>query len=603
MPELTPPSRTQPMPSVHAEMAARLESSVPERIYTTLGFPSKLAFGIWGFLFFTLVPWSTYLRFHFLSNAILEPHGWRESQTALTIFQFFKLGPNLLDYSSPFKLWSWVLEFPLYQWLAYLLMRTGLPLEVSARLVTLCFFCGGTVVFTAIVLRLFGKQCACWAALFYWITPFNVILSRTCLIDFTSLFFVLCSIWLFLKAIETTSIALWWLAAATVFGSIGSLVKVTTWIAPMSLQGLVLLYIWNRNSLPWRRAFSVFMIFLPQIAVAFAWMEWTNHVRSLSWGGSWSGSWGWYMGSWLSQAQWLRIFYYIGTYLLNYWLFIPFAMGIFFLKKQLHYVAFCSFLILCPILLFFNVHEKHDYYLIAEVPYFIALAGLGMARILFLPRRAQYVVLGLILPIFAYAMKGLPPRYELITANFHRTQAMEMPKKIRLLSSEKDIIWMDLPSGGLYIPLYAQRWIAMDPLVKLSDLNPTLLRLKKDWRPMSYLRSLPRVWIDGSKTNFYFYRVREVDGFPYDPHRHLAVSDEDSGPGVKWGGRGVLKIDSCRRGGNKPVGVAIRNPSGYLSIYAERVNHSFFLPAKKYVNLPPESPWGCRFEIRRKAEF
>jgi len=92
-------------------------------------FPNRFSTYLWWGLFLSLVPVTLYLRTYYLSNALIEPHPWRQSQTALTIYYFFHNGINLFDYSSPLdgKLWRFVFEFPLYQAIVSFVMKNRHP--------------------------------------------------------------------------------------------------------------------------------------------------------------------------------------------------------------------------------------------------------------------------------------------------------------------------------------------------------------------------------------------------------------------------------------------------------------------------------------------
>src|ERR1051326_4582462 len=72
-------------------------------------------------------------------NPIVERHGWRQTQTALTAFWIAR-GSPLLNYETPVfgPPWNFPLEFPLYQWSVALLSRsTSIPIDQCGRIISL----------------------------------------------------------------------------------------------------------------------------------------------------------------------------------------------------------------------------------------------------------------------------------------------------------------------------------------------------------------------------------------------------------------------------------------------------------------------------------
>lgn len=110
-------------------------------------FSNTASYYLWCFFAFILLPLSFHPRFYDLANPLIEPHPWRQNQTALTILYFSKGWGSLWDYRSLYdgRLWNFVIEFPIYQWLTAKLMGTGFSLEVAGRLICLLSFFGGAI--------------------------------------------------------------------------------------------------------------------------------------------------------------------------------------------------------------------------------------------------------------------------------------------------------------------------------------------------------------------------------------------------------------------------------------------------------------------------
>src|SRR5688572_7521752 len=123
------------------------------RLYRWGKFPNESLYLFFLGLTFVFGPLTLILRFYDLGNPLFEPHPWRQTQTALTILHFYKGTIDFLNYQSPFdgKLWSFVVEFPLYQWVVARIMALGISLEVASRAVTLFFYFGSVGLFGVIV--------------------------------------------------------------------------------------------------------------------------------------------------------------------------------------------------------------------------------------------------------------------------------------------------------------------------------------------------------------------------------------------------------------------------------------------------------------------
>src|SRR3989338_1108112 len=125
--------------------------------------PSRLT--LWVLL--TLLVPAVGVRFYYLSNALIEPHPYRQTMTALVTQHFWTHSIDFFFYRSPSKglFWNVMHEFPIYQWLVVTVMQSGASLETASRLVTLTFFFLGSAVLFAILRDLFGRQVALWGTL------------------------------------------------------------------------------------------------------------------------------------------------------------------------------------------------------------------------------------------------------------------------------------------------------------------------------------------------------------------------------------------------------------------------------------------------------
>ena len=68
-------------------------------------------------------------------------------------------------------------EFPIYQWVVSLLMKLGMGIEVSSRLVTLVSFCSSAWIASLIIKEFCTQKTAYWFLLLYLVNPFGVIFN------------------------------------------------------------------------------------------------------------------------------------------------------------------------------------------------------------------------------------------------------------------------------------------------------------------------------------------------------------------------------------------------------------------------------------------
>ncbi|MBI4405053.1 MAG: glycosyltransferase family 39 protein [Deltaproteobacteria bacterium] len=558
------------------------------------GFPDKFSAHLWIGLAVLILPLSFYLRFHFLSNPVIEPHPWRQSQTALSIYYFFKSGISL-DYRSPLsgKLWNYVHEFPLYQAVVASVMRTGLTLEIASRLVTLFFFFGGALLVFLLARDYLGKHAATWTALFYLASPFNVIFSRVCLIDFPTLFFMLLFVWLYLKITKNSVGSVWLLMLATLSGLIAGAMKVTVWYVPI---GLLFLYtLVKLKQSPQQRGFLSLCLasLLFQLIVVASWVFWANKMRGCT---GIVVQTGWFFGGFaerLNVWKWKEIGTYIFRNILHDWMVLPFLAGIFLAGERKGWIGAAVAIIVLPIMVMFNIHWKHDYYLIALVPYIIAIAGLGMSRLLEMSLRTKALWLGMMIALFSYRFPKLSAVYGPIFHDY-RT-ALNEPWAVRELSSEKDVIYMDGRDGRLEIPLYSQRLVATFPEQTVNHLNPSLFKFDEGFERMELLAPYPTVWIVGD-ASYYMYRTQPTGPFNFNIQKQMGVSDlQIQAPAGRIAFGQSLRTRVCGQKTSKTY--QLEQGAGLVGVYSISKATWLIFPKRSYLYLPSHSEWGCDFEV------
>lgn len=182
------------------------------------------------------------------NNPILDMYGFRQSQTAISVYYLLK-GGAWLAYETPVlgAPWSIPFEFPLYQWITALWAKlSGMPLDQAGRSISILFYyltlwpsfillgyLGITKPYRLIFLSLFLSS------------PLYLFWSRTFMIESTALFLGVAYLtavgWYF----QRSNVAR--LALTSALGTLGALVKATTFPGFALAAGLCTWVILERN--------------------------------------------------------------------------------------------------------------------------------------------------------------------------------------------------------------------------------------------------------------------------------------------------------------------------------------------------------------------
>jgi hypothetical protein len=176
-----------------------------------------------------------------LSAPLTDVHGFRQTQTAITVWRMASEGMHLA-YPTPVlgKPWSIPMEFPLYQWTVTLLLRiSGLSLEAAGRLVSLaCFWVAMVLLFRILEARVPDRASRLFLVCMVAVSPIYLFWPHTFLIETMSMALCLAFVALFQQGVRGGGRG--WLLAATAAGCLAAVVKVTS----MPVYDLLALLIW-----------------------------------------------------------------------------------------------------------------------------------------------------------------------------------------------------------------------------------------------------------------------------------------------------------------------------------------------------------------------
>jgi hypothetical protein len=429
-------------------------------------------------------------------HPIVEDHGFRQTQTAISTFYMVGKPPELI-YETPVlgRPWAVPFEFPLYQWLvAGLVTALGTDLDATGRLVSLVFFLlcliPGYVALGS--LGLSRDHRLIMLSLFL-VSPFYVFWSRTFLIESTVLFLSLCFLACALRCLEAPR--RWLIAAAIGFGILASVVKITTFAVFFLAVGLALAcrcLATYRQTRSFRELARLAWPFLPilllPVLAGLWWTRLTDQAREANLLGQHMTSRAmkeWTLGTLeqrLSAETWLVILSRLGLMVGQVAVLALCLIGLASAGRRRWQVAACLLLALSGPLIFTNLHYVHEYYAYANGIFLIAAVGLSLVALLEKGPALRMPALGAVVVLLA------------VGALCHRTyyypkQAAEN-QEIRLVgeavqqaTQPEDVILVVGCDWSPEVPYYSRRRALMLPnwkTVSWDDLPLYLDPLKSD---------------------------------------------------------------------------------------------------------------------------
>lgn len=249
---------------------------------------------------FGLIALSILLRVLLIPNYLIEAHGFRQTQTAITVQDWINHGFDLIHYRTPVlgAPWTLPMEFPTFQASAYGMYHVLLPmtdnLDVALRVTGLVYFYLSFAAFCWLAKILFGRlekgsQYYKVAAIIYLFSPFTVFWSRTSMIEYCAVFFQLLYAGCFLKILyDADRKKVFWFFAALVSGGIGYLTKSTTMVpAVVFLFVCSLVWYWPklrdiRKLLVKEEILKILCLFVVAVlpfVVGIIWVRYSDNVK------------------------------------------------------------------------------------------------------------------------------------------------------------------------------------------------------------------------------------------------------------------------------------------------------------------------------------
>lgn len=577
-----------------------------------LGFTTRVEAFLWCILSFIYLPIGIFFQFYTLGNVITDLHPCRQTQTALTILQFRDGTASLFDYRSPQggMLWNNVFEFPLYEWVVSKVLFLGFSVEVASRLVTLSCFFAVIAILVRLACLLFGKRVAAWLFIMAMMSPFNLVFSRSILIDFMTQAFALGTVLTFVTGKLHKKVSLFLLTSFTILGVLAASTKVTIWLCPflaMSLTCAHEIYAEkkvSRANLRWLISLGI------QFVAAVAWHKWAGSLREAT---AETNPNLWIFGtlqSRLDPVLWKNILLSILRSVFYDWMAFPFAAGLLFLwKNHTGYFAAGCTLILLPILVTFNVHGRHDYYLIGEMPYLMLLAACGMAYIFDFSRPTLTpLVLVFIATVLGHRAGKAQYTYGDLMVDHHRGDTeVQLGLSLRETTSPEDIIFSDSFDSSYELAVFGERMVALPERARFlssrslasdRNLSASVFILRQENPNFSLLSQSTRVWSELGPVDPRVYRVRDAKAHAFNSSLHMGVLTEVGVPSdaekvTSW----PMRVDLCAGSKASRLLDISGATSAAVKVNSVSTGQEILFPLRAYLSLPRDSRFGCAFEV------
>jgi hypothetical protein len=339
--------------------------------------------------------WVTYV-----DQPLLEAHGFRQTQTALTSYWMMRDGFRLA-YETPVvgSPWPIPFEFPLYQWIVAVVAVTtkaaGTSLSTSGRSVSFAFLVASLVPAAMIVRRL-GLPSRVWltfGALFL-SSPLYLFWGRTFMIETAATCLMLFALAYGLDVMRR--VASWaTLVLAFVWTTLALLQKIPTTLTVVAMLGIAWLVLGlrqddRRRAFAWREWLKPAIAWGLPLAIAIAWNAYADAVKAQNPVAVWWTSWrqmGWNFGTLeqrISMDLWTDVVLFRG-------LFLNAGAG---LGAVVVAAALCrrrqndSWGIIAgalsayfsALLVFTNLHLLHDYYQVSCTVFLIAAVAVAIGE-------------------------------------------------------------------------------------------------------------------------------------------------------------------------------------------------------------------------------
>jgi 4-amino-4-deoxy-L-arabinose transferase-like glycosyltransferase len=419
---------------------------------------------LWALLIVSAIP-----RLLFPNQPLLEKHGFRQTQTAMSVRAMLEDGIKWLDYETPIfgPPWRAPMEFPTYQVsVALVVQATDLPLDAACRITCVLWFYLSVWLLYLILRRCLTDEAVIVSIMgFYLLSPLSAVWSRTSSIEFTAVAFGLGYLYALLRWIDRPA-HVGWVVVSAACGALVAVTKVTTWVAYAPLAGIfgvACLRGLPTGAIARRLPALVIMAVVPLVA-GVAWVRYSDAVKAASPFTAWLTSEAlsdWNYGTLNQRLSWKGWYYAFETYwqeALPYALVLLPFVAIYSIRRfttdARMLLAGSAAGALLPMLIFFNLYLHHDYYESAIMPVLAILGGAGLVLVVRWAQDSRRKLATVVFVGLASYGAGLP---YLVTAYMYNDSYVRMGRKMELATPPDKCVFFASNSWSSAPLYYANR--------------------------------------------------------------------------------------------------------------------------------------------------
>ncbi len=336
------------------------------------------------------------------NRPILDLHGFRQTQTAVTVYWLLH-GGHWIAYETPIVGYPWTIpfEFPLFQWIAAAVSRVGLTVDQAGRLTSWLFFLAGLPPSGEVLKRLGAKASLIKTFWVLWLfSPLYVFWSRSFMIESCAATLAIA----FLAALAAQQgfaledgskrhpVQVFLVGAMVAFAVMAALVKITTFVDISLAGGLFTLWSVERGRRAGRKLAELLGLVAPAgaavcaaLVVTHAWVDYSDALKStglisVDMTSSVLRDWNFGIRRMLDPDMWRGVIFgrtlidAIGSPLPLFGSLLAAA----FVRRSRPLILAALFLYLAPFFIFTNVNWVHDYYQFANAMFAILAVAVGI---------------------------------------------------------------------------------------------------------------------------------------------------------------------------------------------------------------------------------
>ena len=414
-----------------------------------------------------------FVAIRYSGQTILEAHGFRQAQTALTTYWLMQNGFSFA-YETPVAghPWSIPLELPIFQVVvAAVTTWFGGNLDANGRLIAAAFLVACIAPLWSIVRQL-GMDRRVWLILvvLMFSGPTYLFWGRAFLIETTALFFALTHVALLLHVVRDPGKSAAGTGLAAVAGILAGTQKATIGLPALAFGAALYAFMHWRSRQPMTipRAVTFLVAVALPLTATFLWNAYTDAVKGQNALAAQAvvtnAAWTWNFGTLAQRLQphtWKNLLWDRGLYLNGAGIIgAGLIAGVLIYPTASYlraYVMVALLLWIMPIMVFTNLFMVHDYYQVGIVVF--PLLAIAIAIGAWLPElvRARGLTVGLVilcasLNLWQFRAKELPT----MTGDFNRN-VVTLGEAVRQRTSPDSPIMVFGLDWSSELPYYAKR--------------------------------------------------------------------------------------------------------------------------------------------------